>query len=404
MKKRLFTIFIFLGFTINILAGHHFESDLAKKFPQLDLTDIFVFKSSTPNKTVFIMAFNPTSQKNTQSNYASNGIYRFSIGSNPNFTDGLSPTFTFKNNQLQFYIANKPEPSLAETGEFIGQGPIDKKLEFSNGINIWTGTVLDLFQGNAVGIDAFRENAAKGIYDLKVFDIGEEGNVFKQLPSTVIVMEIPNEMLPKKIFYYASTSVEESKNHWHRVNRIANVLFPHTYLLDDQAKFKYLNSNHEVDPSVKEAIFKNVLNFVTIAGYQKDPKKYTDQLIERIYPDVLTYTVGTDAIYGIETRNGRPLQDDAMNIALALLVGSDQPIDDKVSVNLARFQSNFPYVVPIDDSKLETIKIEVANDTNISTSPSEINKNKQYALFYYLGGLLVVLAVIFSIIRVKNKK
>ncbi len=263
MKKILSLVIIFLFFNQSF-AGHHFDSELARRYPQLDLTDIFVFKSATPNKTVFIMAFNPKSQKNSFENYATNGIF-----------------------------------------------------------------------------------------DLNVFNVGEEGNIFHMLPSTVIVLEMPNKMLPNKLYYYASTSVEEEPNHWHRVNRIAYVLYPYLYLLDNKLKISYLNSFHQEDENVKQAIYNNVLNYVTLAGIQKNPVDYTNNLLKKIYPDVLTYDLNTDAVYSVFKINGRPLNADAMDVALALLIGSDTPIDDKVSVNQDRFKSIFPYVVPIDDEGIK---------------------------------------------------
>ena len=201
-----FTLFIFS----NMFAGHHFESDLAKKNPQLDLTDIYVFKAPSADKTVFIMAFNPKSNKDSISNYAPNGIYRFCIGADKDFTKGFSPTFTSKNNKIQFYIANAAEPSVSELGTFIGEGPIDKALKFSNDIDVWTGTVHDLFFGNALGIDDFRNKMKEGIFDLTTFNIGQQGNVFEHLQSSVIVFQIPNKYLPQNIHYYATTAVEES--------------------------------------------------------------------------------------------------------------------------------------------------------------------------------------------------
>lgn len=353
--KSLFLSVLFCTLAIQLNAGHHFETELSRKYPQLDLTDIFVFKSKTPGKTVFIMAFNPKSQMGSLKNYSDSGIYRFNIGANTKFSKGLSPTFTFKNNMLQFYIADKAEPDIDVTGKFIGEGPINRQLELANGINIWTGTVHDLFQGNAKGIALFRENMNKDIFDLSVFNVGEAGNVFHNLLSTVIVLEMPNEMLPKKMYYYATTALEEGPNHWHRVNRIAHVLFPHTYLLDDRAKIKYMNSFHQEDADVREAIYDNVLKYVTFAGIQKNPKSYTNKLLKMIYPDVMTYTVGTDAIYTVDKVNGRPLQADAMDVALALLIGSKVPIDDHVSVNFERFQENFPFVVPVDKSYIDAL-------------------------------------------------
>jgi len=407
MKKILFSLFVGLLASVHMFAGHHFESDLAKKHPQLDITDIYVFKAPNADKTVFIMAFNPKSHKDSLNNYATNGIYRFSIAGDANFSKGFSPTFTFKNGKMQFYIANTAEPALGELGKLIGEGPIDKMLKFSNGIDVWTGTAGDLFYGNAAGIAAFKNKMDAGVFDLTTFDVGQNGNVFKNLQSSVIVFEIPNQYLPKNIYYYASSAIEEAPNHWHRVNRIGHVLFPHTYLLDPQQKIVYLNSNHQVQDSVKTAIYDNVLKYVTAAGIQKDPKAYTDLLVARIYPDVMTYAVGTDAEYAINVTNGRPLKADAMDVALALLIGSDTPVDDKVHIILDRYQDNFPYVVPIDSAfATDAVTIETENldlgftNPEMTTPPKESANN---TTLWFIVGIVVVLILVGLMARRKKK-
>lgn len=396
MKKVLsFLIFMVSAF---VFAGHHFESDLAKKYPQMDLTDVFVFKSATPNKTVFIMAFNPNSQKNSLDNYSDKGIYRFCIGSDKDFTSGISPTFTFKNQKIQFYLPNVPDPVIYKTGDLMAEGPIDRILELSNGIKIFTGSVLDLFQGNSSGIHGFKESASKGVFDLKAFDIGEKGNIFKELTSTVIVLELPNELLPKNIYYYATTAVEMDHGHWHRVNRISHVLFPHLYLLDKDKMNTYIESNHKVDEGIKAAVYNNILHYTTIAPYQKDAVSFAKKMTDYVYPDVISYEVGTDAEYSVSKINGRPLQADAMNVALALLVGSNEPIDDQVAIKFERFQDVFPYVVPIDDSYVnatdKVVKIDVVSAEDVEhilEDGSAQQNTKRNLIWYVLFGLGAVL-------------
>ena len=206
-------------------------------------------------------------------------------------------------------------------------------------------------------------------------------------------------MLPKDLFYYATTAVEMEPNHWHRVNRIAHVLFPHLYLLDQKKMVKYMESNHQIDEDIKSAIYDNVLNYTKIAGYQGDPAAYATALLKRIYPDVLTYTVGTDAEYTISRINGRPLQADAMNIALALLVGSENPIDDKVGIILERYQEAFPFVVPIDNEYLnaaeKVVKIEVPAGDMLQPAKTE-RKIDNSVWFIVASVVAVFIMLIFS--------
>ncbi|UYW00698.1 DUF4331 domain-containing protein [Flavobacterium agricola] len=353
MKKLLFIFVSFLMLTKSFATDKDAHSLLIKN-PQLDLTDVFVFKAATPGKTVFIMDFNPESKVDALSNYSEQGIYRFCIGDDANFTHGLSPTFTFKNNQIQLYMANHAEPAIDELGTFIGEGPISKELEFSNGIKIWTGTVYDMFVGNVPGFEIFRERAKKGIYDLTSFDITSKANLSTKNISSVIVLEIPNNMLPDQLYYYATTAIENNDK-WYTIRRVGHVLFSQLYIFDDETMITYLNSKHNDEAKIKNEICEIILNYVTVAGLQRKPEKYVDKLLTKIYPDVLTYKVGSDATYSVDQINGRPLQVDAINVALAMLVGSEVPIDDNVGINLNNFQDKFPYVVPLGENYNQAI-------------------------------------------------
>ena len=212
----------------------------------------------------------------------SQGIYKFHIAKNKEFDKGQLFSFTFKNNEVQMYWDDQPENSLHETGTLIAEGPINRVLELDNGIKIWTGTTYDNFQGNAVGAEAFKHKVLeKKEYDLSTFDVGEKGNFFGKGNAAVIVFEIPNEFLSEDIFYYASTSLEEEPGHWHQVNHIANVLFPHFYMgYEDKLRSKYGSQGAVVDEEIKQNVIENLSNYVNAAGIQKDTDAYLKQLMD----------------------------------------------------------------------------------------------------------------------------
>jgi len=403
--KRSILLFFLSAILIISTSGHHFETDLAKKYPQMDLTDLFVFESNEPNKTVFLLDTNPQSKKDSF-NFTANGIYKFHVANKKDFTEGQTFSFTFKDNKVQFYWDENPENELNKTGILIAEGPINRVLELSNGIKIWTGTTQDNFQGNAVGAELFKHKILdEGTYDLSAFDVGEKGNYFGVGKSSVIVFEVPNELLSKNIFYYASTSLEEEPNHWHQVNHIANVLFPHFYMsYDDKLRSKYGSQGAVEDEEIKQNVIKNLTTYVTTAGIQKDPKAYVEQLTKRVYPDVVPYQVGTKASYAIDEFNGRPLHDDAMNVSLGLLAGSETALDDQVNIKPERYQADFPYTIPIDNDYIKAsqkslkVNIEnpigseknVAQNTNTTETPSSNNW-----IYYGLGALIIIFLIYF---------
>jgi len=414
IKNRIIVLLLAPIALFFLTAGHHFETDLAKKYPEMDLLDLFVFKSTESNKTVLLADINPKSKKDSF-NFSSKGIYKFHIAKNKEFDKGQLFSFTFKNNEVQMYWDDQPENSLHETGTLIAKGPINRVLELDNGIKIWTGTTHDNFQGNAVGAEAFKHKVLeKKEYDLSTFDVGEKGNFFGKGNAAVIVFEIPNEFLPEDIFYYASTSLEEEPGHWHQVNHIANVLFPHFYMgYDDKLRSKYGSQGAVVDEEIKQNVIENLSNYVNAAGIQKDTDAYLKQLMERIYPDIVPYKIGTKAHYGMEKFNGRPLHEDAMNVTLGLMVGSETPIDDKVAIKLERYQPNFPYTIPIDKAyidaldkrvKVVTVNAIKENEKNYEYLPQKDANELEGEPFNIWSYILIGMVVLFGVFILFSKK
>ena len=69
-------------------------------------------------------------------------------------------------------------------------------------------------------------------------------------------------------------------------------------------------------------------------------------MARELFPDVLPYVVGTPAIYGFATRNGRPMADNAPEAMLSLVSGTAVPSGLKPSVAKHLRDNKFPYVVP----------------------------------------------------------
>lgn len=392
-----------------VTAGHHFETVLAKKYPAGDLVDLFVFESSEPQRTAFVLATNPQTEKD-KFNFLSNGIYKFHIGESKDFDKGQLFSFVFDQDQVKFYWDNTPENGLSETGKLIAEGPINRILELDNGIKIWTGSTLDNFQGNAIGAEAMKKAVKEGKkIDLSIFDVGEEGNWFGNRNSSVIVLEVPNELLPKKIYYYASSAFEEAPDHWHQINHIGNVLFPHFYIdLNDTIRTKFGAQGAVVDPEVLADVKENLSNFLKSADiYKGDHQQYIEDLISRTYPDIVPYEVGTKAAYDMEKFNGRPLNQDAMDNVLGLVLGAGKPIDDKVYVKLDRYQPDFPYVKPIDDvylnatEKVIKVNVQAAIGDDDSAAPTAKAAEKNSSIWMYLMGAVILLAII-VLARKKN--
>jgi hypothetical protein len=64
-----------------------------------------------------------------------------------------------------------------------------------------------------------------------------------------------------------------------------------------------------------------------------------------LFPDILSYVVGTPATYSFAARNGRTLADNAPEAMLSLVLDTAVPSGLKPSVSKHLRGRNFPYVV-----------------------------------------------------------
>jgi hypothetical protein len=78
-----------------------------------------------------------------------------------------------------------------------------------------------------------------------------------------------------------------------------------------------------------------------LAGSAASPSDYAKQLLARICPTTLPYTLDTDAAFNFAGFNGRGLADDVMDVMLTLVTNT--ALGDGVAPDKGRISSEFPY-------------------------------------------------------------
>ena len=76
------------------------------------------------------------------------------------------------------------------------------------------------------------------------------------------------------------------------------------------------------------------------------PEGYGQAVAGELFPDVLSYVVGTPAVYGFAGRNGRTQADNAPEAMLSLVTNMAVPSGLKPAVAKQWRAGTFPYVVP----------------------------------------------------------
>ncbi len=333
---------IFLAMPLQ--ASHHFESPLATQYPQFDLTDFFVFDSKREGYTTFMLDVNPATGKDGKAAFGENGVYNFHIAEDIGLKQGgLTITAYRQGQDLVFGIASGANQAVGTKGEQIGVATIGKETTFKNGVRVWSGAAHDPFVGNSAGIIAFVDGLSEGKLKLNSFDAGVD--LFATFNSSIIVVEVPNNMLPKKIFAYASSAIY-NVDKWEQVNRLANPLMTHLFMANNPMEVsEHVGHRPDVDLTRTYAVSDMVLRAVSLDNKLSDPVAYADSAANKLLPDMIPYEVGTKAAYLFEKINGRKPTDDAMDTVLSILLG--RKVTDNANT-FDRHPSGFPYVVPIE--------------------------------------------------------
>ena len=90
-----------------------------------------------------------------------------------------------------------------------------------------------------------------------------------------------------------------------------------------------------------EAIAAFSAKVTQLANTATDPHAYGQQVVQFLFPDVLTYNPQLPVCYGFAGRNGRTLADDASDVILSLLANT--PLSDRVG-KPSGLQTHFPYL------------------------------------------------------------
>lgn len=339
------TALLFL-LTNNAFASGHFTSGLLGQYPEYDLNDTYVFKSSNKGYTTFISSFNPSAPGKISpisgKNFGANGLYNLHIALDKELKTGLTFAASFRGDMVEIYNLDMPNTAVSEKGKLLGKGKVNQVINLPNDIRIWTGRGKEPFYGN--GIDLAKFNAAKQQGEFKPELFKESGDLFKGSTASFIVVDVPNQLLGNQVKFFTTTSVKH-KEKWAQVDRHANVLFPFVFLSDTPA-VQEDHGQHRPDLDIEErlqAIINNVLWAVSVSDSKKNKIEYASETANRIMPDVLTYNIGTRASYSVDKLNGRSLSDDAMNTVLSLMMGVE--VNDYVD-DPQRYKNKFPYIIP----------------------------------------------------------
>ncbi len=352
--------------------SHHLDSPIARQDVRLDITDLYCFRGETG--TVFVInVCHSIAGDIPVPGYHPKGMYEFKIDLDGDVVEDLTYRFIFderdaagKQRFVLRRIAGAEAADPRAAGVVIAQGSTKETINKASGLRIWAGKAHDPFWIepdvlHAVG-HAFQDGS---IVDLSGWDPGKARKLFAGHSVYSIVLEVADsDLLPGAghngcIGVWAVASLATEAGGWRLINRIGLPMIHPLFTQYNEDLGNRLNSGRPADDFARfgETIIKAVAGAVRANGTAEDPNAYAEKVAHRFFPNILHYTVGTPAVFGMAELNGRSLTDNAPNVMFT--IASNTPIRlgiGKESVT-SKPSKEFPYVATKGE------EIEVARAT-----------------------------------------
>jgi hypothetical protein len=218
---------------------------------------------------------------------------------------------------------------------------------------LWAGRIGDSFyiDLSLLGLvnSAVRDGTA---LDLSGWQPDKAQNSFAGTTVDSIALEVSHrhpQLRPgTNIGVWCATKLATDAGGWRQINRAGHPMMWPIFWPDDTHFTNPANTRHPSEDFAADGDHTADLIAATVAasGTSADPQGYGRAVARELFPEVLSYTVGTAATYGFASRNGRTLADNAPDAMLSLVTNTAVPSGLKPSVSQELRNSHFPYVVP----------------------------------------------------------
>ncbi|MFC7218786.1 DUF4331 family protein [Streptomyces polyrhachis] len=338
--------------------SHHLNTPEAAKNGQLYIDDFFVFDGE--RGTTLVMTVN----SNVTGVYQKPGFhpearYEFKIHLDGAEQESLTYRIAFgeadadggQSMRLSVLTGADARDDAAE-GTLLLEGRTDGTATSPAGSRLWAGRVQDVFYADGTVLGPVAKALATGTaVDLSGWDPAKAKNGFQGTSVEAIVLELPREDALAEgtaIGTWCATKLATDEGGWRQVNRGGHpMMWPLLWPTDlDFTNPANTRRPAEDLPQDGGQLAARIAAVVKANGSQPDPEAYAQLVVHRLYPDILTYTVGTPASYGFAAFNGRALADNVPEAMACLLTGTAINTGLRPEATAAQRRADFPYFVP----------------------------------------------------------
>ncbi len=338
--------------------SHHLDTPLAAQTGQLYTDDLYVFPGQ--DSTVFVMDVNSNvNGLHSEPGFHPEARYEFKV----HFDGADYETLTYR---VSFGEADSDgrqafrldaltgdharEDSAA--GDLVLEGQTGETASQS-GTRLWAGRIADSFYIDLSLLAIINEAVAKGTAaDLSGWRPEAAQNSFAGSLVQSIVLEVSHnhpQLRPgARTGVWCATKLATDAGGWRQINRAGHPMMWPIFWPNDTHFTNPANTRHPSEDvsAAAKYIGEQIAAVVAASGTSADPEGYGQAVAGDLFPDVLSYVVGTPAVYGFAARNGRTQADNAPEAMLSLVANTAVPSGLKPSVAKDQRASDFPYVVP----------------------------------------------------------
>ncbi|MFI9411527.1 DUF4331 family protein [Nocardia gamkensis] len=339
--------------------SHHLDSPLARQDVRLDITDLYTFRGAVGTVLVINLCHSLAGDIPVPG-YHPEGMYEFKIDLDGDAVEDLTYRFVFDHRDetgAQRYTVRRLDGDAATdafaAGVVVADGQTDRETSGADGIRIWAGHAGDPFWIepdvlHAVG-HAFQDGTR---LDLGTWIPAAATNLFAGHTVYSIVLELPDPILlapdetRRAIGVWAVASLGTDAGGWRSINRVGLPMIHPLFTQYNEQLGDDLNAGiPSEDPGRYGALLTTEIAAVVGAyGTASDPRDYAEQLVRRLLPNILPYTVGTTATFGFLSWNGRSLIDNAPDVMFSTAANTPIALGIGRDSVTSKPRAAFPYV------------------------------------------------------------
>jgi len=324
--------------------SHHLDTPLAAQNGQLYIDDLYVFPGE--GSTVFVLDVN----SNITGVYAQPGFhpearYEFKVHFGGADFEALTYRVAFGeagadgSQSLRLYtLADADAREDSAVGELVLEGRTGEDAS-GGGVRLWAGRIVDSFYIDLSLLARVNGAVAGGTApDLSGWRPEGAQNSFAGTFVESIVLEVSHShplLRPgARTGVWAATKLATDAGGWRQINRAGHPMMWPIFWPDDIDFSNPANIRHPSEDvaAAAKCIGERVAAVVAASGTSDDPEGYGQTVARRLFPDVLSYVVGSPAVYGFAGFNGRALADNAPEAMLSLVTNMAVPCGLKPAV------------------------------------------------------------------------